>query len=194
MARSKFAGIKGTRMAGSGGAYFTNGKHLARIDRIKSFEDGMRVERTAIEFTILKTLEPGPDDETHRTGEEVSKLWEDKSVWFLGQFKQFIAAALGLTGDDAEEQITEEVCEEIIDSEKQPLAGQIMLVYGRPKRTQAGKMITVTTFLKSVPHNEVSDLLGDDAGEILERCYRDKTGFRSMTDFESRVANADTPF
>ena len=184
MARSKFAGMSGTRPAGTG-SYFTNGDFLARLDRIKFGETHVGKEFCTLEFTVLKTMSPGPAGEKHRPGEEASKFWFTKDIWFMGQFKSFAMVALGTTDPD---EITDEVCDELANEEAQPLAGQLFHVRGRPKQTQSGKTITTVVFIKNVPHDEAAGLLGDDAAEILEKCYRDKTGFRSMDDFNARAA------
>ena len=184
---SRFGRIKATRVAGTGSNYFTNGLHLARVDRIKFFEDGKNVPRCAIEFTVIKTLTEGDNGEFHKPGTEASKLWEEKGMWFLSQFKQFVKVVLDLNDEEAEEQIDDEVCDNISDETTQPAAGELITVFGKPHKTNAGTLITATSFKDHIAPHEALALTGHDI-EAFKAAYRDADGFKSLADFNARAA------
>ena len=185
----RYGGMNRTKTAGSKSAWFLPGLHLCRVDRVKAFTDGMDIDRTAVEFTILKTIVPGDDDEKHKPGQEVSKLWEDRGIWIKSQLKQFLAAAGGLTREEAEEEDMEAVAEMAIDEATQPLSGTIMLVKGVPKPTKAGGLITAVEFKESVQPHEALEKMGGDI-DALRTAYNERTGFKSLADFNARAAES----
>lgn len=138
--------------------YLGEGRYLLRIDACKIKEDRNGVDMFVMETTIVNVIQAGD----HREGEEASHLVKRTSDYFLPEIKGIAIAVTGATAD----QITPEVCEEIV-SDDQPFAGLVLEYVGSQVETKNStpenpRHVTRRFYKRAVPFGELFQTLSED--------------------------------
>ncbi len=129
---------------GGDGNWVRPGRYTAEIMAVKLTKKFTGEEFVAIEMTIVNVLD-NDEGRGHKAGESITSLMKVNLASFLGNFKQFISATLGVDPDDVTK-----VEANRATSDEQPLAGIIVEFNARIIQTQAGKPFTKVTFLGEV--------------------------------------------
>lgn len=138
-----FDKIEGATVTGDGN-WVRPGRYTAEINAVKLSKKHTGEEFVAIEMTIVSVLD---DDEGkgHKVGEDIVSLMNASKMSFLGNFKQFISASLGVSPDDVTKAEALRVT-----SDAQPMAGIVVEFSARIIITRAGDPFTKVMFAGEV--------------------------------------------
>jgi hypothetical protein len=146
-----FENIGNAKVSQGDGNYVRPGHYYARLNAVKLTQKFTGEQFLAVEMTVVSVLD---DDEGrgHKVGEDTTHLMKAASPSFLGNVKAFIAATLGCSPDEVDQNSADRVT-----SDEQPLAGIVVELVGRQITTKAGKPFTKVTYKREVPPDELNE-------------------------------------
>lgn len=136
---------------GGDGNWVRPGRYTAEIMAVKLTKKYTGEEFVAIEMTIASVLD-NDEGRGHKVGEAITQLLKVNNAMFLGNFKQFISATLGVDPDDVTKAEAMRAT-----SDEQPMAGIVVEFNARIIKTKANIDFTKVTFLGEVEQNSEAE-------------------------------------